>query len=218
MFVLEFLMMSLHVSLDDIQLFAGRAGEEEARRVYPYVRTWTQEMESRKAIWHAGQVLHHAGLFEKTRLRDFYAVATYHASLTLWVWGMVTLGTTRQSRIQTPVGNSSQQPASMQTPTSASRAKTRAVLNGPEDKTTKSFVQLGHGVPGLQGNTSATSEIADARPASSSKTFCSLSDSRGVMTFSARLLRGNFPHVKGGFPPLVENLANLLDELGSLPT
>lgn len=211
-------MMSLYVSLDDIQLFAGRAGEEEARRIYPFVRTWTQELESRKAIWHAGQVFHHAGLFEKTHLRDFYAVATYHASLTLWVWGMVTLGTTRQSRIQTPVGTGPQQPSALHTPTSASRAKARAVLNGPEDKITKAFVQLGHGVPGLQSNTISANETSDARPASSTASFCSLSDSRGVMSFSARLLRGNFPHVKGAFPPLVENLANLLDELGSLPT
>jgi hypothetical protein len=57
-------MMSLHVALDDIQLFAGRAGEDEARRIYPQIRTWTQDSESRKAVWHAGQVFHHAKKFE----------------------------------------------------------------------------------------------------------------------------------------------------------
>lgn len=103
-FVLEFLMMSLHVALDDIQLFAGREGEDEARRIFPQVRAWTRDAESRKAVWHAGQVFNHAKAFEKTRLRDFYAVAMYHATLVLWVWGMVTSGSGRQSGVETPIG------------------------------------------------------------------------------------------------------------------
>ena len=81
-------MMKLHVSLNDIQLFSGRAGEEEARRVYPQIRAWTEESESRTAVWHAGQLFRTARSFEKTRLRDFYAVAVHHAALTLWVYGL----------------------------------------------------------------------------------------------------------------------------------
>lgn len=75
LFTLEYLMMLLHVSLEDIQLFSGKSGEEEARRVYPQIRTWTEEASSRTTVWHAGQVLRIARAFERTRLRDFYAVA-----------------------------------------------------------------------------------------------------------------------------------------------
>jgi hypothetical protein len=232
-------MMSLHVALDDIQLFAGRAGEDEARRIYPQVRAWTQDAESRKAVWHAGQVFCHAKRFEKTRLRDFYAVAMYHATLVLWVWGMVTSGTSRQSGIGTPVGagvhhhhhhqqhqqqqhQQQQQQPSLQAALFAGpkSQKARVILDSPETKATKAFIQLAHGTPGLQQNAvRPLNEIPEARPSSlgsSEVVFCSLFDSRGVMAAAAGVLRGNFPHGKGGLPPLVGNLASLLDDLGGL--
>lgn len=211
-------MMSLHVALDDIQLFAGRSGEDEARRVYPQVRLWTRNSESRKAIWHAGQVFHHAKLFEKTRLRDFYAVALYHATLVLWVWGMVTSGTSRQSGFATPVATGVSQSPSFENALNSSKSQARVVLDGNESKTTKAFIQLGHGTPGLQKTVHPPSEMADARPSSATDIFNSLFDSRAIMSTAAGVLRGNFPHTKGSLPPLVENLANLLDELGKLPT
>lgn len=227
-------MMSLHVALDDIQLFAGRAGEDEARRIYPQIRAWTQDAESRKAVWHAGQVFHHAKKFEKTRLRDFYAVAVYHATLVLWVWGMVTSGTSRMSGLATPVGGganvSSQQqqqqhqPQHQQQPSlqaalfAGSKSQARVILDAPETKATKAFIQLSHGTPGLQTALRPPNEIPEARPSSTAEVFCSLFDSRGVMVTAAGVLRGNFPHGKGGLPPLVGNLASLLDDLGRLPS
>jgi hypothetical protein len=211
-------MMSLHVSLDDIQLFAGREGEDEARKIFPQVRAWTRDSDSRKAVWHAGQVFHHAKAFEKTRLRDFYAVATYHATLVLWVWGMVTSGSSRQSGIATPVGTGMPQQPSLQGTFAMAKSKAKVVLDGPESKSTKAFVQLGHGTPGLQIAVRPANEMLDARPSSTSEVFCSLFDSRGVMSTAARVLKGNFPHTKGSLPPLVANLSNLLDELGKLPT
>jgi hypothetical protein len=217
-FVLEFLMMSLHVALDDIQMFAGREGEEEARKVFPQVRAWTRDSDSRKAVWHAGQVFHHAKAFEKTRLRDFYAVATYHATLVLWVWGMVTSGSSRQSGIATPIGTGMPQRPTLQSNFTMSKSHAKVVLDGAESKITKAFVQLGHGTPGLQNAIRPANEMMEARPSSTSEVFCSLFDSRGVMTIAAGVLKSNFPHTKGSLPPLVANLSNLLDELGKLPT
>lgn len=217
-FLLEFLMMSLHVSLDDIQVFAGRAGEEEARKAYPQVRLWTQDSESRKAVWHAGQVLHHAKAFEKTRLRDFYAVALYHATLVLWVWGMVTSGTSRQSGMATPVGSAMPQQSAIHGAFATPKSQGRVNLDSLETRITKAFVQLGHGTPGLTKTTRPANEMTDARPSVTTEVFCSLFDSRAVMATAAGVLKGNFPHTKGSLPPLVENLANLLDELGKLPT
>jgi len=235
-------MMSLHVSLDDIQLFAGRAGEDEARRIYPQVRAWTQDSESRKAVWHAGQVFHYAKKFEKTRLRDFYAVAMYHATLVLWVWGMVTSGTSRQSGLATPVTTNphqqsqhqhqhqhqhhqTQQPPLLPTVLLANtsqpthRAQIPLDTTSSPSKPTKAFIQLGHGTPGLSNAIRPPNEIPEARPSSTAEVFCSLFDSRGVMATAAGVLRGNFSHAKGGLlPPLVGNLASLLDDLGGLPT
>lgn len=42
LFTVEFLTMSLHVSLEDILVFSGKSGEEEARRVYPRICTWVR--------------------------------------------------------------------------------------------------------------------------------------------------------------------------------
>ncbi|SMR55831.1 unnamed protein product [Zymoseptoria tritici ST99CH_3D1] len=201
-FVLEFLMMLLHVSLDDTQVFAGRSGEDEARKVYPQVRTWTQDAESRRAIRHAGQVFQYAKKFEKTRLRDFYAVALYHSTLVLWVWGMVTSGISRQSGVS-----------------ESSKAQARVLLDGPESRSTKAFVQLGHGTPGLEVTPNPPNDTsAIPRTNDNVEGFYSLSNSRCVMATAAAVLRGNFPHPKGGLPPLVGNLASLLDDLGTLPT
>jgi len=87
--VLNTLQMNLHVSLDDLQLFSGKDGEEEARRIYPTLQEWCDGPDSRQAVWHAGQVLALAKLFPPGHLKDFYAVAVHHAALALWTWGVV---------------------------------------------------------------------------------------------------------------------------------
>lgn len=222
-------MMKLHVSLDDIQLFAGRAGEEEARKVYPQIRAWTEESDSRTAVWHAGQLFRVARGFESTRLRDFYAVAVHHAALTLWVYGMVVSNTNRQSGLQTPVG----QPAVAYTPNGqrarqpqappnlmAATSSRKLYLDGSDEKAGRAFAQLRLGVPGLQKNSNAAKDGSTARPESapSPGAFCPLYNSKGVMAVAAAVLRGNFPRSKEGLPPLVENLAIFMDDLGKLST
>lgn len=212
--------MELHVSLDEIQIFAGRAGEDEARKVFPQVRTWTEDSESRLAVWHAGQVIRAARSFEKTRLRDFYAVAVHHAALTLWVYGMVTSNTTRQSGLQTPLGLKSKSTPQHSTILPADFSRQKVYLDAEDDKPVRAFTQLGRGVPGLQHLPPAKNGVAEARPdlAGNAGSFCALYNSKGVMSVAASTLRGNFPQTKQGLPPLVENLANLMDELGNLPS
>jgi hypothetical protein len=83
------LLTHLHVSFNDIQLFAGREGEEEAKRVYPSLQAWVQSREARTAVWHAGQVVRYAKMLGG--VRDFFAVAVYHASLTFWAYGVLGL-------------------------------------------------------------------------------------------------------------------------------
>ncbi len=87
--VLNLLQMDLHVSLDDLQLFSGKEGEDQARRVYPTLQRWSETPEARQAQWHAGQILGLAKLFPPGHLKDFYAIAVHHAALALWTWGVV---------------------------------------------------------------------------------------------------------------------------------
>jgi hypothetical protein len=88
--LLNLLIMNLHVSLDDLQLFAGKEGEEQARRIYPVLQQWASSSEARSAIWCAGQVFRYAKTFAPGQLTDFYAVAVQHAALAMWAYGVIT--------------------------------------------------------------------------------------------------------------------------------
>lgn len=90
-------MMNLHVSMDDLQLFAGKEGEEQARRVYPILQQWTESEDARRAVWHAGQILRQAKLFPSGHLKDFYAISVHHAALALWAFGVVVKATRHHS-------------------------------------------------------------------------------------------------------------------------
>jgi len=91
--ILELLLMHLHLSLDDVHLFAGVEGEEEARRVYPSLVTWTKTTTSRQALWHAGQVIRAARTLRLGLICDFAAIAVYQASLAFWSYGIITRST-----------------------------------------------------------------------------------------------------------------------------
>lgn len=91
--IVELLLMHLHMSLDDVQLFAGVEGEEESRRVYPSLVQWTRTTTARQALWHAGQVLRAARDLRPGLICDFAAIAVYQASLAFWAYGIVTRAT-----------------------------------------------------------------------------------------------------------------------------
>ena len=213
LFTLEYLMMLLHVSLENIQLFSGKSGEDEARKVYPHVRAWTEETNSRTTIWHAGQVLRIARSFERTRLRDFYAIAVYHSTLTLWVYGMVKSNTARKSGLQTPVGG--RQSYGFTNDNHGHTSSQQVFLDGEEDKTVRAFRQLGHGKPCLRSSIDSSLRLDDHWEELLSNA-CPLSDSRAVMSLGASILRYNYPRSQNGLPPLVENLANLMTDLSKL--
>ncbi|KAK4565975.1 hypothetical protein LTR86_003824 [Recurvomyces mirabilis] len=91
--ILELLLMHLHMSLDDVHLFAGVEGEEEARRVYPSLVQWTRTNTARQALWHAGQVIRAARNLRQGLICDFAAIAVYQASLAFWSYGIITRST-----------------------------------------------------------------------------------------------------------------------------
>ncbi|PPJ50880.1 hypothetical protein CBER1_07068 [Cercospora berteroae] len=91
--IVELLLMHLHMSLEDVQLFAGVEGEEESRRVYPSLVQWTRTTTARQALWHAGQVLRAARDLRPGLVCDFAAIAVYQASLAFWSYGIITRAT-----------------------------------------------------------------------------------------------------------------------------
>jgi hypothetical protein len=125
--LLNLITMNLHVSLDDLQLFAGKEGEEQARAMYPILQQWSDSAEARRAVWHAGQIIRQAKLFPNGHLKDFYAVAVHHAALALWSFGVVTKAIKHQS---TP--NENQQ---------------TVLLDALESPEVQRYVGLGHGRP-----------------------------------------------------------------------
>ncbi|KAF0323021.1 C2H2 type zinc finger domain protein [Colletotrichum asianum] len=119
----HFLLMSLHVSSDDIQAFAGRYGEEELRQAIPRLREWGHSEDKYSTLWHAGQVLKAARSYPPTLLRGFHAIAVYHACLSLWIASII----------------------SSKEPSSASQV----VLDGDETPGVQRFIATGHGRPCL---------------------------------------------------------------------
>lgn len=87
--IVELLLMHLHVSLEDVQLFAGVEGTEESQRVYPALGSWTRTNTARQALWHAGQVLRAARKLRPGLVCDFAAIAVYQASLAFWSYGII---------------------------------------------------------------------------------------------------------------------------------
>ncbi|KAK3394128.1 hypothetical protein B0H63DRAFT_460102 [Podospora didyma] len=102
--VLHLLLMNLHVSLDDLQLFSGKEGEEQARRVYPTLQMWSSGPEARRALWHAGQIFRQGKRFPLGHLKDFYAIAVHHAALCLWTYGVVIKASRQQQQQQAQLG------------------------------------------------------------------------------------------------------------------
>ncbi|RDL31062.1 Uncharacterized protein BP5553_09851 [Venustampulla echinocandica] len=214
----ELLLTHLHVSFDNLQLFAGREGEEEARRVYPSLQRWAASREARTAVFHAGQVVRYAKLLSHRRseitgmqggVRGFFAVAVYHASLTFWAVGV--LG------IRPGHNHDSQQP---ELPTAEDRigveegggnnGEELVWLDVEESSATKSFIALGRGVPCF--STTGTPGADDSTP----KEVAKLCEPGMVMSAMVKVLRGTSGDEDEDAPPppLVENLSQLMRELG----
>lgn len=191
--LLHLLMMNLHVSIDDVQLFLGKEGEDEARGVYPSLQQWVSSTEARSAVWCASQVLRYAKLFPAGHLKDFYAVAVHHASVTLWVYGVVTR-------------------ANRQRYVSTQRTAEPVYMDSADSIAIQRFIGLEHGRPVIRGP--ATAATASTAAAGGGAQEASLHDPRACMETSQDILRANYPPALEGLPPIVENLVQLIKKLG----
>lgn len=210
-FMLHYLMMLLHTAFDHIQLFSGKSGEREARRVYPLVKAWTEDAQSRTAIWHAGQALRAARSFEQTKLRDFYAVLLYHVTLTLWVYGMVKANDAR-TRGHTPSRDSRSHQPNPHRNGKGLEQDVDVLLDGEDGRQAKAFRHLGQGRPCLS-RTNAYFRSFGVPSSSTVGQLCPLEQPKYIMPLASDILKHNFPESCSDLPPLVDNLVKLMNEL-----
>ena len=191
--VAELFMMILHASPADLQRFAGKFGEDEARKASAEFAEWSSAIESRIAVWHAGQVFRAARRLGQAQCRGFNAIAVYFASLTLWVYGLMTSATRSPSHLKSRI------------------PQDRIVINEAENSATRGWRSSADGTPGLN------IVSADGR----NERFVPVENTDQILQLAREVYKNNFPAgdagSEGSVPPLVENLGNLLRDLGSLP-
>ncbi|KAH9999580.1 hypothetical protein F4779DRAFT_605364 [Xylariaceae sp. FL0662B] len=184
--LLNLMLLNLHVSLDHLQLFAGKEGEDQARRVYPILQQWSESPEARQALWHAGQIFRQAKLFPPGHLKNFYSVAVHHAALALWAYGVVTKATRNQ-------------------PDPSVYQHEAVYIDGTESTQVQRFVGFGQGRPTVRGPRSQGTEgVVEA----------GLDDPKACMDVAQEVLRANFSNGQDLLPPMVENLCHLIGQLG----
>ncbi|TVY89614.1 hypothetical protein LAWI1_G004637 [Lachnellula willkommii] len=184
--IAHLLMMILHAPPEDLQRFAGKSGEDEARKASSELAVWAAMPEARVAVWHAGQVLRVARCLVQAQLRGFNAIAVYYAALALWVYGLMSPGSNHKTGLSAA---------------GIERGGREVVLNEKETAGVRDFRASGEGVPGLMVD----------------EEFVRLTATNGILRVARDMYRGNFPVVDEGLPPLVENLGNLLRDLGEGP-
>ncbi|POS78716.1 hypothetical protein DHEL01_v202900 [Diaporthe helianthi] len=196
--VLHLLFMNLHVSLEDLQLFSGKEGDEQAKRIYPSLQRWAQDAESRRALWHAGQILRWAKEFPTSHLKDFYAVAVHHAALAIWTWGVLTRAIRRTAGLQPGFNHS----------------EPIVYLDGPETSETAQFESYGTGRPAIQGPVKkGQGGGRDSAGGGSGVAESLVEDPKHTMAVVDDVFRANF--LNGPVAPIVENLCHLIKQLGN---
>lgn len=179
-------LMSLYVSLEDLQLLAGKAGEDEARKAFPHLSQWAQDRDSRQACWHAGQILKIAREFRMADLLGVSAVIVYHAGIVLWAYSILTSNETKLAE--------------------ETRKEMQICLDQEENTHTQRWLVLGRGAPVI------TSEPDEK----GNRSMIPVKNARKVMSVIIQLLRSkNRDFADGECPPLVENLNKLMRTLGN---
>lgn len=198
--VFERILLSLHVSFDQVQLFAGKEGEDEARRAFPLLRHWSTTSDARKAVWHAGQILKAASRCPPKYLREFQAVCLYHAGLTFWTYAVISASSTENK----PYSNEFQRTQVTSSPTAAETVW----LDGDDCTAVQRFIALNRGTPAVH-DLAGSHEVRVVNP-------IHLNNPKAIMNICIRLLKLNSPVVGDGTQlPLVDNLSQLMHDLGN---
>ena len=182
------LLMNMHSSLEDLQLLAGKCGQEEAKKAYSFLSSWAQSREARQAVFHAGQLLRAAKSFPVGMLQHANAVACYHAGLVLWAFSVVSREVT---------GGSSK--------SNMNRSQEYVLIDSGSDPNLQRFLVLGKGTPAI-----CPYSAESTQPQQSVSVF----DTRSAMRVVVHLLRAKNLYREDEAPPLIDNLSKLLRGLG----
>ncbi|KAH7248154.1 hypothetical protein B0J15DRAFT_401122 [Fusarium solani] len=185
-------LMHLCISLEDVQYLGGKAGEAEARRVLPLLTRWVKGRASRQAAWHAGQILRAGRQELNPTLRAPTIMALYHASLTLWVYSILS----DVPSLDMPVAASQRQLQQHQGPCAGSEPL--ALVDGDDTPVVQRFLLM----PGAKAAIAPQAE--DMHPI-----VIHIARAPAIMMAIATLLRGSY-----GCPSLVDNLMRLVVRLG----
>ncbi|KAK8064724.1 hypothetical protein PG994_007362, partial [Apiospora phragmitis] len=199
--LIELFMMILHVHPDDLQRFAGKYGEDEACHAAMTLEDpWAGSRDARHAVWHAGQVFKHARALPPASLRGFHAIAVYFASLTLWVYSLLSCSCSTQGQQQQQDGaGASYSTAGAATTASSGSSSTAAaavimppppptryvLLDCDESRETRAFLQFDKGIPGLSTGLGSAAEGGGGAE--------SLSNPGMVLDIARNVFRENYP-------------------------
>lgn len=180
----------LYTSLEELQLFAGKEDKNEARRAYDSAIEWINNMDSRRAILHAGQAVRAAKAIPGTLLRGFLAFAVYHAGLAFWSYSVVSNAKTKSAKAPLTSLSSAQIIGSPPRPA--------VFLDSKETLDVEKFIPLAYGSPALHGPQGTTILVENA---------CQ------TMHIIQDVLRKDATNE--ALPPLVLNLCQLMNDLGN---
>lgn len=219
-----FLLMILNADLDIITRFAGKCGEEEARRAYAQLQPWTDGKEARSAVSHAGQLLRSARAIPPYQIRGQDAFMVYHAIMVLWTYSMMMKGQARRTAINTPARDQSR--LDSQFPASPTDDNHLVFLDDPSaaNKTDiEGFISRKSGRPCLHipapnpRRAVEATAVSSLLPTSATQGICDLRSPSQIMQVGVSLLEATHPDTdRESGPPMLRALCGLMEELGSL--
>ncbi|KAK6373854.1 hypothetical protein LTS17_007823 [Exophiala oligosperma] len=142
----ELILLHLNAAYYDISAYSGRGTMEDAQAAKPYVQWWFESQQAQHAIWHAGQIFRFTKSLRPGMLSDISVIALYHATETMWVWGLMQR-TVHQQQQQQHAGLSLD--ARGGTSSSTSIVSSSVVLDGEETSVVTRFLRLSRGQPGV---------------------------------------------------------------------
>ena len=135
---------------------------------------------------------------QRKELRDFYAITLYCSSLTFWAYGMISRDTARKKGRSLSV--------SAARPDNTQESREFALLDGDETPEIQRFIALGRTTPAIRRRTANAGSGPNVVP---------LSDPTAVMEVIIGILKPSDGSERQPAPPLVENLSQLMRDLGA---
>ncbi|KAK0383847.1 hypothetical protein NLU13_9758 [Sarocladium strictum] len=183
---LEHLLLHLHAPIDDIQIFAGMEGPEQAHAVHHVIKEWVDSEQARKALCHAGSIVRLMLKMPKGIIQGPLAFIMFHATIVLWAVSLV-----QSERVK-----DAHEPRSQ-------AAATVWLDEEVETIALQRFVQLGTGKPYLRG-------VADPS-ASKPPVPISLDEPRRLLAALVNVFSVSYHGLPR--PYLVEKMVSLLQAL-----